>query len=502
MGRAAGARGQAPLVSVADGVSGPAAGASSIYIANARLVRPEAGGEPRPGGVLVEGGSIAAVTLTDRERRDIQARAREVFDATGLVLMPGLVNAHYHSYGSVLKGTENSLPLEPWALYTVAYGRALGAEAIRVAVLLGAAEMIRNGITACLDHFPHVRWADAALAAHEASGMRVAFAPFMHDVFDHEFLEVALPPEVRATLDGAPRSDPAAAERMYRDLASRWRGHRRVTILLGPNAFQRCSPALLEVWRRLTEDPGLHAHTHLVETRAQAVRGRAVWPEGTVAEMARGRLLGERLSVAHGVWLTPEEAELLARHGVTVVHNPASNLMLGSGRLALPAMLERGVPLALGTDSSNSGGRHDLFEIMRLALMLPRPDTPAPRAWPTARRVFEMATIGGARAIGQAGVVGRIEPGQRADLVLLDPRGAALAGGPPTVPLLVQHGSAAAVTAIMIDGVWVLREGRILAFDEAAVLARAGAIAAEVRAEAGPALVLAETAAPFFQPCG
>jgi 5-methylthioadenosine/S-adenosylhomocysteine deaminase len=324
----------------------------------------------------------------------------------------------------------------------------------------------------------------------------------MHDVFDHEFLSIALPPELRAVLDAAPRSDAAAAERMYRELASRWRGHRRIAILLGPNAFQRCSPALLEVWRRLAWDPGFHAHTHLVETRAQAVRGRAVWPDGTVAEMARAGLLGQRLSVAHGVWLAPEEADRLARHGVTVVHNPASNLMLGSGRLPLPAMLERGVPLALGTDSSNSGGRHDLFEMMRLALMLARPDMAEPSTWPTPRQVLEMATAGGARAIGLAGVVGRIAPGQRADLVLLDPHGAALAGAPVSVPHLVQHGSAAAVAAVMIDGRWVLRDGRILAFDEAAVLAEAGALATEVRAAAGPALALAETAAPFFQRCG
>ena len=483
-------------------MSGAAAGPSSVYLANARLVRLETGNEPRPGGVLVEGGSIAAVALTDREQRDVRARAREVVDSTGMILMPGLVNAHYHSYGTLLKGTENSLPLEPWALYTVAYGRALGAEAIRLAVLLGAAEMIRNGVTACLDHFPHVRWADAALTAHEASGMRVAFAPFMHDVFDHEFLQIALPPEIRAAPESAPRADATGAERMYRELAGRWHGHRRVTILLGPNAFQRCSPPLLEVWRRLARDPGFHAHTHLLETRAQAVRGRVVWPGGTVAEMARVGLLGERLSVAHGVWLTPEEGDLLARHGVTVVHSPASNLMLGSGRLPLPALLERGVPLALGTDSSNSGGRHDLFEVMRLALMLPRPDTPEPRAWPAPRRVLEMATTGGARAIGRAGVVGRIEPGQRADLVLLDPRGAGLAGAPATVPHLVQHGSAAAVASVMIDGVWVLRAGRILAFDEAAMLGQAAAVSAEVRAAAGPGLVLAETAAPFFQRCG
>jgi 5-methylthioadenosine/S-adenosylhomocysteine deaminase len=157
------------------------------------------------------------------------------------------------------------------------------------------------------------------------------------------------------------------------------------------------------------------------------------------------------------------------------------------------------VHLALGTDSSNSGGRHDLFEIMRVALMLARPETPEPRAWPAPRRILEMATSGGARAIGQAGLVGRIEPGQRADLVLLDPRCAGLAGAPVTVSLLVQHGSAAAVAAVMIDGAWVLREGRILAFDEAAVLADAADISAEVRAAAGPALLLAETAAPFFR---
>jgi len=112
-----------------------------------------------------------------------------------------------------------------------------------------------------------------------------------------------------------------------------------------------------------------------------------------------------------------------------------------------------------------------------------------------------MATTRGARAIGQDGAVGRLEPGQRADLELLDPRGAALAGAPATVPHLVQHGSAAAVAAVMIDGAWVLRDGRILAFDEAAVLEQATAMAAEISAAAGPALALAEAAAPFFQTC-
>jgi len=472
--------------------------AASLYIANARLVRLGVGDALSPGGVLVEGDSIAAVALTPREEAETRARAREVVDAAGMVLMPGLVNGHYHSYSTLLKGTQNSLPLEPWALYTAAYGRALGAEAIRLAVLLGAAEMLRNGITACLDHFPHTRHVEAALTAHEASGMRVAFAPFMHDVFDHEFLEIALPPAIRAELEAAPRSDAAGAERMYRDLVGRWRGHRRVTIVLGPNAFQRCSRSLTDVWRRLGDELGLAAHTHLVETEAQAERGRALWPGGTVAEMERRGLLTERLSLAHGIWLAPDEAEPLARHGVTVVHNPASNLMLGSGRLALAAMLERGVPLALGTDSSNSGGPHDLFEVMRLALMLPRLEMRDPRAWPGPRQVLAMATTGSARALGLGGFLGRIERGQRADLVLIDTGRAALAGAPVTVPHLVQHGGADAVAAVMVDGAWVLRDRRILAFDERAVLERVAAISTELFAAARPGIQLAEAAAPYF----
>ena len=229
-----------------------------------------------------------------------------------------------------------------------------------------------------------------------------------------------------------------------------------------------------------------------------------MWPGGTVAEMARAGVLSERLSVAHGVWLAPEEADLLARHGVTVVHKtPASNLMLGSGRLSLPMMLARGVPLAPGRDSSNSGGRHDLFEIMRLALMLPRPDTPDPRAHGPRRAGSSRRR----RAAGPARWAGRGDRPRRAGSARRsrrrsDPRTAALAGSPVTVPHLVQHGGAAAVAAVeMIDGVWVLRDGRILAFDEPAVLAEVAAIASAVRAAAGPGLVLAETAAPYFQAC-
>ena len=454
------------------------------------------------GTVLVEGRHIAAVSWYEAEREALRARAGTVVAAQGHWLIPGLLDGHSHAYAALLRGTQNSLPLELWAFYTVLYGRAFDAAALRSAILLGAAERIRAGITGWIDHSPMTHLGEAALAAHEASGLRVGYAQFLHDVADDALLGMAVPAPVARLAGGAPALDPPRYAAQFDALVETARaGSGRVSVLLGPNAPQRCSPAAWELWQSLRERHGVCVHTHLMETRAQAVIGAGNWPGGLVAEMARQGLLGEWLSVAHGIWLTPAERDLLAAHRVTVVHNPASNLMLGSGRLPLTTLLERGVSLALGTDSSNSGGRHDLFEVMRLALMLPRPDTSDPRGWPTARRIFDMATTGGAHAIGQAKVLGRIEPGHRADLVLLDPGTAGLAGTPVTVPHLVQHGGAAAVKSVMIDGAWVLRDGRILAFDESAVLERAATVAAEARAAAGPGLVLAETASPYFLGC-
>jgi len=460
----------------------------------ARVLR-DWSGRPEPGVILVEDGVIAAVESGENGAR-LAARAAQRLDAPGLIAMPGMVNAHHHAYANVLRGTENSLPLELWALYTVAYGRALDAAAIRVAILLGAAEMIRAGVTACIDHFPHVGNAAAAYAAHRSSGMRVGFAPFLHDVHDHDFLGFDLPPALRARLTTpfAPHDRLAA---LFRDLAAQARGDAgRVAILLGPNAPQRCTPALLALWRSLRDTLGLGVHTHLLETRPQALRARAVWPGGLVAEMARQGLLAPGLGVAHGIWLLPEERDLLARHGVAVSHNPASNLMIGSGAMPFADYRARGVTMALGSDSANTGGGANPFELMRLAMMLPRLAARDWRHWPAPREVFRMATEGGAAMLGERTRLGRIAPGAAADIVLLDPSGSELAAAEAGVDTIVQHGSPGAVRAVMIDGAWVYRDGRILAFDEDQVRADFAARAPAIIADAAEGLALAREALP------
>ena len=469
----------------------------AIAIADTALL-PDGGGPPLPAAILVEGDRILGIAHGD-EMAALVARAGAVHDARGALALPGFVNAHHHSYGDALRGTENDLPLELWAYFTAAWGRALDEATMRLAILLGAAEMLRAGFTAVLDHAPHFGLRHAALAAHRESGMRVGFAPMLHDLHDHDLMGFSLPEDLRVRLEGAgfPTHDAYAAA--FREMAQDLRGDARVGLLLGPNAPQRCSPDLLLLWRRLRDDLALPVHAHLLETRAQAVLCRAQWSGGVVAELARRGLLASGTSFAHCVWARPEELDLIARHGVAVVHNPASNLMLGSGIMPYADCASRGIALGLGSDSANTGGRADPFEAMRLATMLPRLDARAGR-FPGAVEALAMAGIGGAAALGLARETGRIASGRLADIVLLRLGDAATASALPSAETVLRHGSPAHVEATMVGGAWAFRDGRVLAFDEAAALRDFAAHAQDLVARAAAGRRAARTAATLLAP--
>lgn len=472
-----------------------------ILLDNARLVLPALRARDLLplGAVLVERNRIVAVATTPEAVSALRSRGVPSEDLRGRVLMPGLVNAHYHSYGNVVRGTENSLPLEQWALYTVAYGRSLDDEGIQTAILLGAAEMLRGGVTAAIDHFAHAGRVDAALEAHRRSGMRIGFAPMLQDRYDHDLMGIDLPSALRRRVEGPKRPGAREMDALFRRLHADWHGKDdRIAILLGPNAPQRCSAELWQVWATLAMELGVNVHTHLLETQAQATIGLKHWRRGMLAQLAEHGLLTERVSVAHGIWTTPEERALLASRGVTVVHNPVSNLMIGSGFAPVLDYRVRGIPIALGSDAANTGGRHDLFEVMRLAMMLPRPTIPDPSQWPDAREALAWATEGGARALGLTDELGSLAVGRRADLAVLDLGGAAEAPLALNLTALVQHATPGCVHATMVGGTWVYRDGRILAFDETAVLARFSALQRTLTETSKEELATAAEAVPHF----
>lgn len=477
-------------------------GGTPVTIANG-LVLEGWDATPRPGAIRIEGERIAAIAYGDAAAA-LVARGGEVCDAQGAVAMPALVNAHHHSYGNLLRGTENGLPLELWALFTVAWGRALDAGLLRLAILVGAAEMLRAGVASVIDHSPMIRLYETSIAAHRESGMRVGYAPMLHDRHDHDLLGFELPPALRAAVEGPAFPPHGFYEDTISEIAAALRGDPRLALLLAPNAPQRCSPALLALWGRLRDRHALGVHTHLLETRAQAILCRRLWPGGLVAELVRHGLLQPGMAVAHGVWATAAERDLLARHGVVVVHNPASNLMLGSGVMPFAGQRAAGVTLALGSDGANSGGTADPFELMRLAQMLPRiaqtVGADGGPFVPSSPEVLRLATEGGAAALGLQAEAGRLAPGRLADIALVALDGAGSIAIAPAVDTLVRHGGAGCVRATMVGGAWAWRDGRITAFDETAVLAAFRDRAAELGESAAVERRIAGEAAAAFVP--
>lgn len=448
------------------------------------------------GSVFIEGNRITHV-ISEHETsllEELMEAAEDVIEAENDILIPGMVNSHYHSYTNVLKGTVNNLPLELWTLYTVAYGHALEDEDIYLSALLGCIEMMKAGVTSCLDHFPHIGKSEAALSAYEESGMRVAFAPMLHDVPDEEFFELSLPDLFKNKSKSA---SPEEMNNFYRSLLSNWhKRDGRIEIQLGPNAPQRCSPEMLEVCKELSETEGLRIHTHLLETKAQRSQGDLTYEGGIIGHLDRAGLINEQLSVAHAVWLNPLEIELLQDRGVTVVHNPASNLLLGSGVAPIPSIKRSEV--ALGTDGSNCGTNQSLFEAMRLTMLIHRVNQDY-SCWLNAEEVFRMSTTSGAKVLGKEKELGRIGESVLADVVLLDGKTSSLSPLNDPVSQLVHQENGQSVKSVMVNGNWTMKEGKLLTIDEEKVLRKVRGRREEMMNRCREPLVRADRLRPYFE---
>jgi 5-methylthioadenosine/S-adenosylhomocysteine deaminase len=422
------------------------------------------------GSVWVENGLIKEV-IPHSPGSEPPIPANETIDGSEMVVMPGMTNAHYHSYSNLLKGTTSHFPLEIWSLYTTAYGYSLDDEDIYNAVLLGLIDMIKSGVTSCIDHFPHIKRSEAALKAYEASSIRVGFAPMMHDVPDHHFLPVELPIDKKRKLDEATPISVVEMRAFYNSLFNKWHDkNNRIQILIGPNAPQRCSEEMLALCKELSDQRGAYVHTHLLETIIQKEVGDAAFSGGIVGRLREQDLLSRKLSGAHSIWIEDDEAEVLAEHGVSLVHNPVSNMMLGSGRAKVSSYLQKGMNVALGTDSSNCGISHNLFEAMRIAVMHSRQEQSNFHEWLQPIDVLKMATTGGAHVLGEEKKRGKIKQDYEADLVLLTRRSPALAVNTDLISQLVYYENGSSIESVMVKGEWVLKNRKIVSFDEEAVL--------------------------------
>jgi 5-methylthioadenosine/S-adenosylhomocysteine deaminase len=457
---------------------------SRLLVTGARILSPDALSAPFAD-LLIENGRIAdllppGTAVEDAERHD----------AANLLVIPGLVNGHTHGHGGLAKGAGDKwdLPLllahAPW----ISGGR--GLEEKRLSTALTAVEMLKKGCTAAFDlsaEFPGptVEGLDAMAEAYAAIGLRAVLAPMVADL---TFFQAT--PGLVEALPG-PHRDRAAAMRMAPapdilgaiTAAARSWSHAAKGIALGvaPTIPLHASDEFMRGCRAIAAEHGLRMQTHVAEARYQAAGGERSYGGATLLEhMDRLGLVGPWFSVAHGVWLTASDLDLLAKRGGGLSHNPGANMRLASGIAPVRAAIRAGVTVGIGTDGSSSSDNQNMFEAMRLAAFASRLWEDAEDAdWLGTAETVRLATLGSSKLLGLEG--GTIEAGNPADLVFLDLAHINWAPLNDAANQLVWTEDGSAVVDVMIGGDWKLRERKVLGLDEVKLARDAQAAADRLR---------------------
>lgn len=444
-----------------------------VFVSNCDLLS-------RPGsqqaGVDIElaGGTVRRIGPTGESPAPAGA---ELIDGTGLLAMPGLVNAHSHSPENCLRGVGEGLRLEPWLLRMFGSSGLYSPEDHYVNALAGAVEMLLLGVTTVVDHLwmtpPSLDAVEGAVRAYEEAGIRAAVAPLMNDCdFTGELAAASdfdLGPALMSEQVAFLSSEELLAQ--FEQAVARWHGSAggRIHILAGPGGVQWCSDELLGGLADAARSHGTGLHIHLLETSLQrAVCDQRFGRSGVEALEDLG-VLGPNCSLPHSVWIDDEDIERIARTGSIVVHNPAANLRLGSGRCPVGRLLEREATVAIGTDGSASSDNQNVWEMVKLGALI---HNDGPR-WVSGADSLTMATGSGYQVWsgGEAGLSlgGEIAVGAVADLILLNRSTDGLAGVQVLEPGLALSESGRSVKHVIVDGRVVVRDGNLATADGAAV---------------------------------
>jgi 5-methylthioadenosine/S-adenosylhomocysteine deaminase len=424
-----------------------------LLLRGARLVTLDASRRIVDADVLVEEGRIKRVGRSDGRTA---GRAKPTtIDCSGLVVLPGLVQAHIHLCQTLFRGLADDLSLENWLAKRIWPLEAAHTEdSIYASAMLGAAELLLGGTTAILD-METVRHTGAAFEALESIGIRATAGKCLMD-------GSANPPSLRESTDAA-LSESA-------DLSARWHGAAggRLRYCFAPRFAPSCTGPLLRAVSDLAEQAGAVIHTHAAETLLELDIVKRETGHDEIAYLDSVGISGPRAALAHCVWVDKDGIARLARQETNVVHCPSSNLKLGSGVAPIPEMLAAGCRVGIGADGAPGNNRLDAFAEMRLAALVQKPRL-GPETMPAAQ-VLELATLGGARALGLESEIGSIEVGKRADLIVLD------LGGPHAQPAeadlisrIVYSARAADVRHVIVDGRVVVRDGALKTGDVAKI---------------------------------
>jgi 5-methylthioadenosine/S-adenosylhomocysteine deaminase len=432
----------------------------SLIVTDGTVVTMNRSGDVLAGGaVAIDGGGIVAVD----HARAIAGRFRavETIDAAGQVVLPGLVNTHTHAPMVLYRGLADDLALTEWLEQYIfpAEARTVSPEFVRAGTRLAALEMIQSGTTTFADMY---YFEEEVARAARAAGLR--------GVLGQTIIQFPVA-DAKTPADGLARAEA---------FVKAFRGDPLITPAVAPHSMYTLDGPALVASRDLARRLGVPTLIHLAETRDEVRIAKDRFGQSPVAYLEGLGFLGPGVVAAHGVWVSDAEVALLGSRGVGVAHNPESNMKLASGTAPVPAYLAAGVALGLGTDGAASNNDLDMFEAMRTASLLHKLHTLDPRVV-GARAVLEMATVGGARALGMDRLVGSLEPGKRADLIAVAMSGARLTPMYDPLSHLVYVARGSDVLTTIVEGKVLMRNRRVLTLDEADVIEDARAWAERVR---------------------
>lgn len=388
----------------------------------------------------------------------------QIVDCTGCIVMPGLVQAHVHTCQTLARGRADDMELLDWLRDVIwPYEGRLDEPALSAAAELAYAELLLGGTTTVLD-MGTVHHTDAVFRAAETSGIRATIGKCMMDAPD---THAALAESTSASLDASAK------------LISRWNGaaNDRLRYAYAPRFVLSCTDELLREVGVQAKAKGVRIHTHASENQGEIALVRQRYGVENMVALDRLGLLGDHACIAHGVHLSADERRLLAERGAHICHCPSSNLKLASGICSVPDLIAAGVSVALGADGAPCNNNLDGFLELRLAALLHK-HRHGPLALPAPEAV-RIATMGGARAVGQADRIGSLAVGKRGDVIAVDVQ--ALHAIPSASPwsAIAYAAKACDVRHVAVDGALVVRDRRLLTFDVERV--RTDAVAAARR---------------------
>jgi 5-methylthioadenosine/S-adenosylhomocysteine deaminase len=428
-----------------------------LLLVNAFILTMNADRSQVPGGaVAIKGQKILALG----PETDIKARftALKTVDCHGKILMPGLVNAHTHVPMTLLRGLADDLRLDVWLMgYMMPVEREfVSPKFVNLGTRLACAELIRSGVTSFADMYyfeDDVATATAEVGMRGVCGESVMKFPTPDAKFYEESLEYS------------------------RDFIKKWKGHPLIVPSIAPHAPYTCTPDILRASADLAMEFDIPLQIHISETQLEVDNIRRDQGMPVVPWVKKQGLLEAKVLAAHCVWIDDGEMRTLLHSHSGIAHNPSSNLKLASGAAPVKKMLDTGLNVGIGTDGPASNNDLDMFEEIRLAAFLAKTTSNDPTALP-AQQALEMATSMGAKALHIGDITGSIEPGKRADLILIDL--SRLHSSPhfqrdpnAAYAQMVYSAKSSDVTDVMVDGKWLMQDRVLLTVDEVEVLREA-----------------------------